>query len=254
MKIKIDYSKYSYEELIDAATHIDSNAYPERMAQINFELDKHKQDLHEELASTPPPKDFNDDFAKQIDWTPLEDKSSSYKTHHLHQVSDSRIEYKASISMKFNSSISVLTGFALTFISSSSEQPKFFLIVGILTICAGLYWFLFGAKPMAFDKAEGVFLKGREQIKKFNDNRMKAKPVKLDQIHAIQLISEYITGQSGFNNSDDVRFHSYEINLVLINGERVNVIDHGDGFQVLSDAEKLSSFLEVPVWNGIQDS
>jgi len=106
---------------------------------------------------------------------------------------------------------------------------------------------------MAFDKAEGIFLKGREQIGDFNNSLIKAKPVKLDQIHAIQLISEYVTGLSDFNNSDDVRFHSYEINLILKNSERVNVIDHGDGFQVLADAERLSLFLNVPVWNGIKD-
>ena len=44
-------------------------------------------------------------------------------------------------------------------------------------------------------------------------------------------------------------YKSYEMNLVLKDGERILVIDHGDQKQVESDAAMLAVFLNVPVWN-----
>ena len=48
-----------------------------------------------------------------------------------------------------------------------------------------------------------------------------------------------------------MRFYSYEINLVLKNGRRVNVADHGDLDSLRADADMLANFLEVPVWDAL---
>ena len=64
------------------------------------------------------------------------------------------------------------------------------------------------------------------------------------EIHAIQLISEHVSG----NKSS---YYSYELNLVSRDGVRTNVVDHGKLDQVREDAKTLAEFLEVPVWDGI---
>ena len=67
---------------------------------------------------------------------------------------------------------------------------------------------------------------------------------KLDDIHAIQLISEYISGKKS-------SYYSYELNLVLKDASRINVIDHGNDSTISSNAKVLSRFLDVPVWDAI---
>ena len=42
---------------------------------------------------------------------------------------------------------------------------------------------------------------------------------------------------------------SYELNLVLQDGERLNVVDHGSFDVLREDAAKLGEFLGVPVWD-----
>lgn len=66
----------------------------------------------------------------------------------------------------------------------------------------------------------------------------------LDDICAIQLISEYCSG-------DDSSYYSYELNLVLKDASRINVIDHGNKTRILEDTQILADFLDVPVWNAI---
>jgi len=43
-------------------------------------------------------------------------------------------------------------------------------------------------------------------------------------------------------------FTSWELNLVLRDGKRLAVIDHGDGATVRADAERLGREIGVPVW------
>ena len=50
---------------------------------------------------------------------------------------------------------------------------------------------------------------------------------------------------SGNKNS----YYSYELNLVLEDGSRVNVVDQGNLKRLRSDAQTLSRFLDKPVWD-----
>lgn len=43
--------------------------------------------------------------------------------------------------------------------------------------------------------------------------------------------------------------HGYEINLVLADGSRINLVHHGARSIISEDAKTLGSFLEVPVWD-----
>ena len=58
----------------------------------------------------------------------------------------------------------------------------------------------------------------------------------------MQLVSEYCRG----NKSS---FYSYELNLVLANGRRINVVDHGNIESLQKDARTLAAFLDIPVWD-----
>ena len=65
-----------------------------------------------------------------------------------------------------------------------------------------------------------------------------------DDICAIQLLREYVSG----NKSS---YYSYELNLVCMNGERINIIDHGALRAIREDASILADYLSIPVWDAI---
>ena len=68
-----------------------------------------------------------------------------------------------------------------------------------------------------------------------------------DHIHALQIVSEYCGGGS---SSGKIRsFVSYELNLVLKNGERINLCDHGNIVRLREDAARLAEFLGRPLWD-----
>ena len=56
------------------------------------------------------------------------------------------------------------------------------------------------------------------------------------------MITERCTGK---NSS----YYSYELNLVLDDGSRINVVDHGDLGRVVRDGSAVAAFLDVPFWN-----
>ncbi|HVH98624.1 MAG TPA: hypothetical protein VM869_07935, partial [Enhygromyxa sp.] len=63
----------------------------------------------------------------------------------------------------------------------------------------------------------------------------------LSSIRGLQITPEEISG----GESD---FTAYELNLVLDDGRRVNVLDHGNLEQLHDHAKQLAAFLRVPLW------
>jgi len=68
---------------------------------------------------------------------------------------------------------------------------------------------------------------------------------RLSEIAAIQIIDEHVSGSKGGSYS------SWEINLVSEDGQRLNVMDHGNKESIIADAKKLGDFLGVPVWENV---
>jgi hypothetical protein len=67
---------------------------------------------------------------------------------------------------------------------------------------------------------------------------------RLEEIHALQLVAENC-------RSDNDTYRSYELNLILKDGKRINVVDHGNESKLREDAQTLSRFIEKPVWDAI---
>ena len=113
----------------------------------------------------------------------------------------------------------------------------------------------------SFDRREGCFWKGRWKrgdgalsIRRADLNaRLEKEALKdyidLADVYAIQLIKEYVPGSRG-TDSCSSPYYSYELNLVLKDGERMNVVDHGNLTRIRADAIQLGEFLgNLPVWD-----
>lgn len=62
------------------------------------------------------------------------------------------------------------------------------------------------------------------------------------QITGLQLLTEECRGSKGSS------FLSHELNLVLEDGKRINVVDHGGWENIKNDAEELAEKLDLPLW------
>ena len=103
--------------------------------------------------------------------------------------------------------------------------PLSFSVFGIVML-----WRLY-RKNVLFDKKKGTFASSRRRLL-------------LNEVHAIQLVSEYCMGSnSGYT--------SYEMNLILKSGERFNVTDHSSLGAIRVDAKMLAEYLGIPVWDVI---
>jgi hypothetical protein len=198
------------------------------------------------------PAKFNDPLALTIEWTPASRGGTNFRTHKLVEIDFSRVEFKAAAAARvFYSFFSVLgIGVAALFFikfNSAGHLPTEQLmpvLFGAVFVVAGVLMFYFGTSPIVFDKGVGYFWKGRKTPQESPEPGTIKKVALLEDIHAIQLVAEYVrTGKSSY--------YSYEINLVLNDGKRITVIDHGNLKRIREDAGKLSQFLGVPVWDAI---
>lgn len=210
-----------------------------------------------DAASKPPfdPSVLGDPLAMQTEWTPLSSGGASFRTHNMVEVDASRIEFRASGGARFFYLLFAVMGviaiatFMPVIALSEGEIPWFAallpLTVGSVFIIAGIAMFRYGTAPVVFDQRTKHFWRGRQAPHEtFNKDEIKDY-AELDQIHALQLLREHVRG----NKSS---YYSYEMNLVLKDGRRVNVVDHGDVNKLRADAERLGQFLGRPVWDAIR--
>ena len=181
-----------------------------------------------------------------INWDPLKKGGVNFKTHKLVEVSTLRLEYKASLGYKLFAGIFLLIGILIPVVMIMNEGvPIFVGLFGLLFLGAGVFIVNSALKPIVFDKSMGYFWKGKKDphmVANISDIKT---ITKLDEIYGIQVIKEYVKSKN--SKGHDSSYYSYEINLVLTSGERLNVVDYGNATSILQDASQLSKFLNVRV-------
>ncbi|TVR15890.1 MAG: hypothetical protein EA391_09345 [Balneolaceae bacterium] len=203
------------------------------------------------IAAPPEPVNiaqFNDPLANTISWEPAKRGGSNFKTHKFISDGFNRAEFKMSVSSRI---------FALLFMTVGAGMPAFFIYSGefgtlqetviligfglIFVAVGGLIHYFYG-RPIIFDKMKGFYWKGWKNPDHTTARVVTKNLLPLSEIHALQLIKEFV-------RSDKSTYYSYELNLVLRDGTRVNVVDHGNGKILKQDAQQLSSFLGKPLWD-----
>jgi hypothetical protein len=211
------------------------------------EIKKAALELIESLKPKPiDPSLFQHPLAMKTEWTPLKPGGASFKTSVLNKVSNSRLEYRASKGavafafafLGFGTAICSLV--LWTHFRSGSVKDLVTLlplVVPVIFIFFGLVTLVSFRKKTYFDLGSGSYGKGSEE----NPEKI----CMLHEIAALQILSEHIRG----NKSS---YTSYELNLVLSDGKRINVIDHGKLEAVREDARTLVQFMarNIPIWDG----
>jgi hypothetical protein len=198
---------------------------------------------------------FNNPIADKTDWSPLKPGGTNFRTHKFSKEQGAAYFKATKGSLVFSGFFMILglivplVIFTQFFMSNNSFMIAFSLIPVVFFI-AGFFILRHSTKPIVFNKNTGYFWKGRL---KENENPAQ-KPLKvyckLIDIVALQIISERVRSSSSSSSGGSSSFRSYEINLILQDASRLNVIDHGNRSKLMEDAEQLASYLGVPIWDG----
>lgn len=200
------------------------------------------------------PSRFNDSLALEIEWSPAKAGGTNFRTHKLVKKGYNILKFKPTIGAKLFSAVFALSGIGIAIfavIGSLSEGGSvtgseflFLLAFGLVFTAVGSFIYYKYSKPIVFDKLTGNYWKGFKEPDHNTVISTDKNSCRLNDIHAIQILSEYVRG-------DKNSYYSYELNLVLTDGTRLNVVDHGNKISIIQDAETLSAYLGKPVWNAI---
>ena len=199
-------------------------------------------------SPTPSPRAVppGDPVAAKTGWDPARGGGQSFRGHRLVQVDHNRLEFRGTLGGKFFSLVVLLPGLLLTgmaiYDATVAPVPGMKSTVGCFfagLVFAGAGILVFPS-AIVFDRRANLFWKNRLLSWRRGHAGSRSASISLKRIYAIQILSELIKSKS--------TYYSYELNLVLEDGSRVNVVDQGGLEKLREDADTLSRFLGRPVW------
>ncbi len=203
------------------------------------------------------PSTLGDPVAMQTQWGPASGGGASFGTYELVEVDPFRVEFRSTGTSKLVSSFFTVWGplaiaFSIVFIWITGgaigliAPGLLFMLVGVAAIVGSRRFMRHWFAPVVFDKRRGECWKGHATTDRAtNRYRQASQPaMKLDDIHALQLVQERVRGRKK-------SYTSFELNLVFKDGKRSNIIDHGNLEMLRNDASRLGEFLKKPVWDAI---
>jgi len=204
-------------------------------------------------TATVDPSRFNDPLALKIDWSPAKKGGTNFQTRKLVNIAPYRVEFRPTKFALFFYMAFAFGGVGVVFFFFFSRYLSHQLtpdiniliplLIALVITTIGCFLLYFGTTPIIFDKMKSAFWKGRKSPEQVLDPKTLKDFVRMDDIYALQLVSEYIRAKNSY--------YSYELNIVRKDGSRVNVVDHGSKEKLKQDAQTLSRFLGKPLWDAI---
>ncbi|MCJ8313672.1 MAG: hypothetical protein HRU38_16150 [Saccharospirillaceae bacterium] len=193
----------------------------------------------------------NDEVAKLTKWNSLSSTESNVATHKLVKRSkrhycfegQSHLQKIAYLLIVLAIGMGVIWPLYQYFINDWPIRLLFTYFPALLCLIPAKILFKMFSNPVHFDINNGCYWVGSYPRQKY---KTKLALCQLKDIHAIQFFSTQKISMSQNINSANL-YNNYEVNLVLKNGMRANVLAHG-GKQLLSEAVELSKFLNVRLW------
>lgn len=173
--------------------------------------------------------------APKTEWTPLVPGGETLSTHKLVESSNGLVMRK-SWGTWYLGGIGLFIGAPLVVVGVFASLPTP-SCSSAFTVCFGLF-FSWGGLRYLLPRAIRFDAQQREVS-------IEGRRVPFADIAALQLLEERVEGE-------DVSFSSFELNVVLRDGSRLNVVDHAKDGQIRAEATKLAALLDCPVLDGHQ--
>ena len=201
---------------------------------------------------------FDDPVAQNADWHHLNKGSgSSSQSQKIASVGGNRLRIVNTLGGLTIPLLAAIGGLGLVWIAVDSRfniitkgtEPistaAFLFLAAVGVLCMGpAFWKLRPRNALTFDRSAGYFWRGRQ---KPSGESADAGLFALDRIAGLQIPPRKHVHFR--NNNQDRSFYSYELNLILDDNERINLMDHGDLVDIRSDAKKLSEYLDKPLFD-----
>lgn len=185
---------------------------------------------------------YTDIIGQHISWDAVKESGSNFLSSYVKQT---KFGYKIASS---NYIKLIALGFILigtnqvlwTFMETIhfTQKPIGIMKVGNIIFTSGGIFIGVGIFLLFKFTIKKTYIYQNKQIIKIEGNLFR-----FNQLHALQILQKFIQG----NRTGG--YYSYELNLVTKQGERYNLLNHGDKTYLLSDMVKLSHALNLPVWN-----
>lgn len=185
--------------------------------------------------------DESDPVVQKLSWQPLKPGGSNFRMSKTLDHGDFLIIQRTFGALLFALVFAVPGTIALlsipSFLFQSDYSSAGFMAVWGSMFAGGGFFLLNRSRRFVFDMAKGLYYRGKLVVGSEQDIN---KQGYLSDIHAIQILRERVN-----DNGSSSSFTSYELNLILKSGERVNLMDQSG---VEHAARTLAAALNVPVW------
>lgn len=201
---------------------------------------------------------FGDDVARQIEWTPIAKNGAQFCTRRMVKLGSDLIVFLPSAGFLIFCFVFIGMGGYLIRTFAHIQTPFIYYLThfiqalqldfhhivfalksdrwvaipfAALFFLMGLISLIFALRPVFFNLKAHCFIKG---FPFFNLQK-----VSLEYVHALQMLSN--------ESSDD--YTRYELNLVLLDRHRINIVCHGNATVMRRQGGNLSEVLTVPFWD-----
>ena len=182
-----------------------------------------------------------DPVARETPWQAMDGGHASFATHRTASMGANRLVLRPTREPLIWSGVIVALGLGLLGVASWVPQAKLLPPVAAAIFGIGVY-LATQVRPFVFDRALGAYWQGwRSSPPRILASRGSGP---LDRIHALQLLDHRAD-----SDEEGWRMQLFQLNLVLDDGSRITLLDHGHTSAVCVDGERLADFLGVPLWD-----
>lgn len=188
------------------------------------------------------PRVFKHPLAMQTKWTPLKWGGLNFRSHALHIVDNGNYVFAPtwkSYATGIGFSVLMLMVALITLPEGTQVSALITLLSVVLIYIAVIRKIFFKG---TFDFLNGVYWKRIREPGSISDIGRKKNMAYITDIGAVQVLRERVQVRHG-------SYHSYELNLVLKDGNRLNVVDHRNKEAIWKEASQLAKRLGVPLWD-----
>ena len=199
----------------------------------------------------------DDPIAKKTSWSAVKSLECKFRTHSAEKLNDVHFIFRATNGAKLFYLIFMMAGFGTIaaivyrlFVTGPmviDTDTIMLTLIGLIFASIGAGMFYFWASPMNFDKTKGMFWTGKKPPQHSMDGTKNTEhSLMLKDIYALQILAKYCRGKHK-------SIKGYELNLVLSNAERIQIVSHTNLVALRDDAAMLAEFLAISLWDVVKD-
>lgn len=207
-------------------------------------------------AATADPAVFGGELAMKTGWEPIAKSSANFCTHRLKiDPMDGSMRFAGTATNKvigfffvgfFFVIIGLILSSAIPSLGRTCRQYPLLYVVFALGAVPVIFlgcWISRKMNPwIVFDTQNGAFFVAPGNPRRIEDVTVLKNYTPFREVGALQLLEKWVRGGKS-------SYMAYELNLVRKDGERIQVVSHGDYKKLAEDAAALSEQLRVPLWD-----